>query len=258
MLMLLSPAKTLDYDTPIRTVLSTQPQFTGEAAGLIRVLAKFSAADVAQRMGISPGLAELNVRRYAEWRPECDPSNARQAVLAFDGDVYEGLQAATLSDAQLQWTQEHLAILSGLYGVLRPLDLMRPYRLEMGTKLHTDRGATLYAYWSDTITRYLNTQLAAHTRPWVLNLASEEYFKAVNVKTLHAPVVQCVFQDNKNGVWKVISFYAKRARGLMARYAITQRIEEPEALRGFASEGYVYAPEVSSDEKLVFRRRHPA
>jgi len=254
MLMLLSPAKTLDYDTPVRTTLTSQPQFTHQAAELIGALVKLSATDVANLMHISPALAELNVRRYAEWRPECDPSNARQAVLAFDGDVYEGLQAAALSDAQLQWAQDHLAILSGLYGVLRPLDLMRPYRLEMGSKLNTAHGHTLYAYWGDTIAQTLNTQLAAHAQPWVLNLASEEYFKAVNVKILRAPVVRCVFQDYKNGIWKVISFYAKRARGLMARHVITQRIETPEALRDFSSEGYVYAPEVSSDGKLVFRR----
>jgi len=254
MLMLLSPAKTLDYDSPVRTLLSSQPQFTDRAAGLIRELVKLSAAEVANLMRISPALAEQNVRRYAEWHPACDPSNARQAALAFDGDVYEGLQAATLSDAQLQWAQDHLAILSGLYGVLRPLDLMRPYRLEMGTKLNTDKGATLYAYWGDAIAQYLNAQLAAHAQPWVLNLASEEYFKAVDRKTLRAPVVQCVFQDYKNGVWKVISFYAKRARGLMARHVITQRIETPDALRDFASEGYAYAPQASSDTKLVFRR----
>jgi len=254
MLMLLSPAKTLDYDSPVRTLLSSQPRFTDQAAGLIRELRKLSASEVADRMRISPALAERNVRRYAEWRPECDPSNARQAVLAFDGDVYEGLQAATLSDAQLQWAQDHLAILSGLYGILRPLDLMRPYRLEMGSKLNTARGHTLYAYWGDTIAQTLNTQLAAHAQAWVLNLASEEYFKVVNLNVLRAPVVQCVFQDYKNGVWKVISFYAKRARGLMARHVITQRIEAPEALRDFSSEGYVYAPEVSSDSKLVFRR----
>jgi len=255
MLMLLSPAKTLDYDTPVRTALTSQPQFTDQSAGLIRVLRKLSAIDVAKLMRISPTLAELNVRRYAEWRPDCDTSNARQAVLAFNGDVYEGLQAATLSDAQLQWAQEHLAILSGLYGVLRPLDLMRPYRLEMGSKLKTDKGATLYAWWGDAIAQYLNAQLAVHPRPWVLNLASEEYFKAVDLKTLRAPVVQCVFQENKNGAWKIISFYAKRARGLMARYAITRRIEDPEALQGFAEQGYAYAPDVSSDTKLVFRRR---
>jgi len=254
MLMLLSPAKTLDYDSPVRTLLASQPQFTEQTVELIRALRKLSASEVANLMHISPALAELNVRRYAEWRPTCDPSNARQAILAFNGDVYEGLQTASLSDAQLQWAQDHLAILSGLYGVLRPLDLMRPYRLEMGTKLNTNKGATLYAYWGDTLAQYLKSQLASHAQPWVLNLASEEYFKAVNVKALHAPVVQCVFQNNKNGVWKVISFYAKRARGLMARYVITQQIETPDALRNFSSAGYAYAPEVSSAEKLVFRR----
>jgi len=252
MLMLLSPAKTLDYDTPVRTLLSSRPLFTDQAAGLIRVLRKLSAEDVRELMHVSSTLAELNVRRYAQWRPDCDLSNARQAVLAFNGDVYEGLQAGSLSDAQLQWAQDHLAILSGLYGVLRPLDLMRPYRLEMGSRLATEKGATLYAWWGDTITQHLNAQLASHAEPWVLNLASGEYFKAVHVQGLRAPVVQC--QDYKNGAWKVISFYAKRARGLMARYAITRQIETPEALQGFAEEGYRYAPEVSSSTQMVFRR----
>jgi len=258
MLMLLSPAKTLDYDTPVRTRLASTPQFLSESAGLMRALVKWSADDLARLMRISPALAALNVERYAAWRPECDTSNARQAVLAFNGDVYEGLQAATLSDVQLQWAQEHLVVLSGLYGVLRPLDLMRPYRLEMGTKLRTDRGATLYDWWGDTIAEYLNAQLATHASPWVLNLASEEYFKVVRLKVLRAPVVQCVFQDYKNGVWKLISFYAKRARGLMARYVIEQGVEEPQALRGFAAEGYAYAPEVSTDSRLVFRRCSPS
>jgi len=264
MLMLLSPAKSLDYDTPVRTTLASQPQFTEQAAELIRALVKLSPSELADLMHISADLAQLNARRYAEWQPDGEPSNARQAVLAFNGDVYEGLQAATLSDAQLQWAQDHLAILSGLYGVLRPLDLMQPYRLEMGTKLHASKlrvggdntpCASLYAYWGDRIAAYLNAQLATHAQPWVLNLASEEYFRAVNLKVLRAPVVQCVFQDYKNDTWKVISFYAKRARGLMARYVITQRIETPTALRDFADEGYACAAEVSSDTKLIFRRR---
>jgi len=253
-LLLLSPAKTLDYDSPVRTLLQSQPQFLAQAAGLIRVLQTLSAPEIAQLMSISPALAALNVQRYAQWQPACDTHTARQAILAFHGDVYEGLQAAGFNDEQLQWAQAHLVILSGLYGVLRPLDLMRPYRLEMGTRLQTSKGNTLYAWWGDTITQALNAQVQSHAHPWILNLASEEYFKAVHVKALRAPVVQCVFQDYKNGAWKVISFYAKRARGLMARYVITQQIQTPQALCDFADEGYAWAPEVSSDTKLVFRR----
>lgn len=254
MLMLLSPAKKLDYDSPVRTTLQSQPQFVSQAADLIAVLRRLSVDDVAGLMSLSNALAELNVRRYAEWQPSFDLSNARQAVLAFNGDVYEGLQAPTLPDDALQWAQDHLAILSGLYGVLRPLDLMRPYRLEMGTKLKTAKGGTLYAYWGDAIARTLDAAVSGHAQPWILNLASEEYFKAVDRKALKTPVVQCVFQDEKNGAWKIISFHAKRARGLMARYVIDNRIQEPKALQGFDSEGYAYAPEVSSADKLVFRR----
>jgi hypothetical protein len=257
MLLLLSPAKKLDYDSPVRTRLQTQPLFVEQASELIGVLRKKSQRDVADLMKLSDALAQLNVQRYAEWKPSFDTSNARQAVLAFNGDVYEGLQAADLSDQQLQWAQEHVVMLSGLYGALRPLDLMRPYRLEMGTRLETKRGKTLYAFWGEQIANYLNQRLAeqgAKHEAVVVNLASEEYFKVVNQKVLKARVVQCVFQDEKNGVWKVISFHAKRARGLMARYVIDNGITKPEDLKGFTSEGYAYVASESSDDQLVFRR----
>lgn len=259
MLLLLSPAKKLDYDSPVRTELHTQPQFVPQATALITVLRNLSVDDVAQLMKLSNALAELNVQRYAEWQPEFTPAQARQAILAFNGDVYEGLQASELSDDQLRWAQSHLAILSGLYGVLRPLDLMRPYRLEMGTRLSTSRGNTLYAFWGAQIAQYLNEcvgQLVADQgeSPVILNLASEEYFKSVDLKTLKARVIQCVFQDAKNDQWKIISFHAKRARGLMARYVIDHRITDPARLVDFASEGYVYAPEVSTADSYVFRR----
>lgn len=256
MLLLLSPAKKLDYDSPVRTRLQTQPLFVEQASELIGVLRKKSQRDVADLMKLSDALAQLNVQRYAEWQPSFDTSNARQAILAFNGDVYEGLQAADLSDKQLQWAQEHLVMLSGLYGALRPLDLMRPYRLEMGTRLETRKGKTLYAFWGDQIANYLNQRLAeqAGEAPVVVNLASEEYFKVVNQKALKARVVQCVFQDEKNGVWKVISFHAKRARGLMARYVIDNGIARPDDLKGFSSEGYAYVASESSDDQLVFRR----
>lgn len=255
MLSLLSPAKKLDYDSTVRTSLHTQPLFVDQAAALIDVLKKKSVSDVAKLMSLSDALAQLNVERYADWKPSFDTGNARQAVLAFNGDVYEGLQAPSLSDTQLKWAQEHLAILSGLYGVLRPLDLMRPYRLEMGTRLATEKGKNLYEYWDDQIAAYLNERLNHHKTKVVLNLASEEYFKSVDLKTLNVPVVQCVFQDYKSGAWKVISFHAKRARGLMARFVIENRIDKPEDLKGFDVEGYTYAASESTDERLVFRRK---
>ena len=254
MLLLLSPAKKLDYDSTLATSLHSEPLFVDEAKGLIDVLKKKSAAEISKLMTLSDSLAQLNVERYAQWSTKFTQKNARPAVLAFNGDVYEGLDAATLSEAQLKWAQDHVAILSGLYGVLRPLDLMQPYRLEMGTKLANSAGKTLYDYWKDTIAPYLNERLAKDKQPIVVNLASEEYFKSVDVSTLQARVIQCVFQDQKAGAYKVVSFYAKRARGLMARYVIENRINTPEKLTGFNLEGYAFEPAVSSEDKLVFRR----
>lgn len=250
MLLLLSPAKKLDYDTPVRTTLHSQPLFVEQAAELISVLREKSAEEVASLMKLSDSLAELNVARYAEWRPEFDTQNARQAILAFNGDVYEGLRAPELSDQALKWAQDHVVVLSGLYGLLRPLDLMRPYRLEMGTRLKTDQGRNLYEFWGSRIADYLNET----GDDVVVNLASEEYFKVVDRKVLKAKVVQCVFQELKGDAWKIISFHAKRARGLMARYVIDHRIDKPEGLEGFAEEGYRYAADASTSDRLVFRR----
>jgi cytoplasmic iron level regulating protein YaaA (DUF328/UPF0246 family) len=255
MLFLLSPAKKLNYDTPLGVDLHTQPLFVERAAALIKVLKKKSAEDIAGLMHLSPALSELNVRRYGAWKPTFTQQNSRPAVLAFNGDVYEGLQANSLSAAQLQWAQEHVAILSGLYGVLRPLDLMQPYRLEMGTRLETPRGKNLYEFWGSEIAEYLNERLQGEKKPIVVNLASEEYFKAVDLKSLQARVVQCVFQDWKNGVYKIINFHAKRARGLMTRYAVQHKIATPQRLQAFDSEGYAYDASVSTPDKLVFRRK---
>ena len=255
MLFLLSPAKSLDYDSPLPAGLPhSQPQFIPDAARLIDVLRTRSPQDIASLMSISDALAALNVARYGAWSPHFTQENARQAVMAFNGDVYEGLQAATLSLPDLDWAQQHLAILSGLYGVLRPLDLMQPYRLEMGTRLATDAGANLYQFWGSRIAEHLNRQLADDTDPVVVNLASQEYFKAVDRKALSARVVECVFEDGKGGAYKIISFYAKRARGLMARWAIQQRASTPRQLEGFDLEGYAFHPAASSPERLVFRR----
>ena len=254
MLVVLSPAKKLDYDSPVRTTKHSQPQFVPQAQGLIDVLRQKSATEISGLMSLSDTLARLNVERYQAWEPKFTQTNSRQAVLAFNGDVYEGLDAATLSDDQLDWAQQHVAILSGLYGVLRPLDLMQPYRLEMGTRLATGKGKNLYDYWGTEIAEYLNQSLAQQGSDVIVNLASEEYFKSVDQKVLKARVVQCVFQDEKNGTWKIISFYAKRARGLMARYIVDHRIDDPEQLKGFNVDGYAFYPEASTDLKLVFRR----
>ncbi len=258
MLLLLSPAKKLDYDSPVRTTLHTQPLFVKQAAALIDVLKGKSASEIAGLMKLSDALARLNTERYAAWKPKFTQTNSRQAALAFNGDVYEGLDAPSLSDEQLQWAQEHVAILSGLYGVLRPLDLMQPYRLEMGTRLGTDKGKNLYDYWGTQVAQYLNKRLEGQGDPVVLNLASEEYFKVVDLGTLKARVVQCVFQDYKNDQWKIISFHAKRARGLMARYVIENEITDPAALVGFRSEGYAHDAKSSTESRLVFRRKKAA
>ena len=255
MLFLLSPAKSLDYDTPLPAGLPhTLPAFVPQAEQLIAVLRDKSPQEIASLMSISDPLAALNVARYAAWRPRFTADNARQAVMAFNGDVYEGLQAPTLSPDDLNWAQQHLAILSGLYGVLRPLDWMQPYRLEMGTRLATDAGANLYQFWDARIAEHLNQRLAADATPVVVNLASQEYFKSVDRKVLKARVIECVFEDHKAGQYKIISFYAKRARGLMARWAIQQRAATPRRLEEFDLEGYAFHPASSQPDRLVFRR----
>ncbi|MCW7537665.1 peroxide stress protein YaaA [Aquabacterium sp. A7-Y] len=255
MLFLLSPAKTLDYETPPRPRRHSEPLFVEQATQLIEVLRQKTPADIATLMSLSDALASLNVARYAAWSPRFTVENSKQAVLAFNGDVYEGLDAARLDESQLDWAQQHVAILSGLYGVLRPLDLMQPYRLEMGTRLANPRGKDLYAFWGARIAEHLNQRLAGDISPVVVNLASEEYFKAVDRKALKARVVQCVFEDWKGGSYKIISFHAKRARGLMARFAIEQRVNVPAGLHAFDSEGYRYEAGLSQPDRLVFRRK---
>jgi cytoplasmic iron level regulating protein YaaA (DUF328/UPF0246 family) len=256
MLFLLSPAKALDYDTPAPPgVPHTLPLFMPQAAELIGVLRAQSPPQIAQLMQLSDPLAALNVARYAAWQPRCTAANAKQAALAFDGDVYGGLDARTLAADELVWLQDHLCILTGLYGVLRPLDWMQPYRLEMGTRLKTARGATLYQFWGAQISEYLNERLAGDAAPIVVNLASQEYFKAVDARALKARVIECVFQEYKGGQYKIISFAAKRARGLMARYAAQHGIDQPQGLQGFDAEGYAFAPAVSTPDRLVFRRK---
>jgi cytoplasmic iron level regulating protein YaaA (DUF328/UPF0246 family) len=253
MLIVLSPAKSLDLDTPPTTDQCTTPQFIDRAAELIRVLQDYSPAQVGELMSISDQLAVLNVTRYAGWHPH--HGEARQAVMSFDGDVYTGLDARSLDAPALAYLQRHLRILSGLYGVLRPLDQMHPYRLEMGTKLQNPRGKDLYAFWGDTVTGALNEALAANGARAVVNLASEEYFRSVKPKLLDAPVITPVFEDWKNGKYKIISFFAKRARGMMARYAAERGVLDPEQLKEFDVDGYAFDASASKERVWVFRRR---
>lgn len=255
MLFLLSPAKTLDYESPPRDLPHTLPRFADRSQRLIATLRRKSARQIGGLMAISPALAELNVARYRAWSPEPPEQAARPAVLAFAGDVYDGLDAASLSRAELDWAQEHLRMLSGLYGVLRPYDRMQAYRLEMGTALAVGRARNLYQFWGRDIAALLDEDLAGDGDPVVVNLASQEYFRSVDRGHLKARVVECAFEDWKGDRYKVISFFAKKARGLMARYAVRHRIDRPGDLRGFDLEGYGFDPKASSADRLVFRRK---
>ena len=257
MLFLLSPAKSLDYTTPPQTHAHSMAQFLPQSKALIEVLKNKSHHDISGLMRLSSSLAELNVARYRAWSKKFTPLNSKQALLAFNGDVYDGLDAKTLKPAQLDWAQDRVRILSGLYGVLRPLDLMQPYRLEMGTSLATPAGKNLYQFWGTQLADYLNECASGNPSPVVVNLASEEYFKAVDLAVLKARVVSCVFEDFKNGKYKIISFYAKRARGLMARYAIDKKITAVKKLEGFNAEGYQFSAGVSTPNRLVFQRQLP-
>ena len=253
--MVLSPAKTLDYESPLITEAHSLPDFIPRSAELISTLREISPDTLGSLMKISAQLAHLNADRYANWSKKFNFKNSRQALLAFNGDVYEGLDARTLNEKQLTWAQDHVRILSGLYGVLRPLDLMQPYRLEMGTRLQNAHGKDLYAFWGEEVTTALNQALASVKSSALINLASEEYFKSVRPKNLAVPVITPLFEDWKGGNYKIISFYAKRARGLMARYAIDKKITKPEQLRLFDTEGYAYVPASSSETSWVFRRK---
>jgi len=253
MLIVLSPAKSLDLETPPTTQLHSTPDFLDHSAQLIERMRQFSPAEVGSLMGISDALSVLNVARYASWTPQ--PSDARQAIMAFNGDVYSGFEARTLQPGQLDYAQSRVRILSGLYGLLRPLDLIHPHRLEMGTRLSTARGKDLYAFWGDTITNALNRTAQEQGAKLLVNLASEEYFKSVKPRQLDMPVISPVFEDWKNGKYKIISFYAKRARGMLARYATVNAIRDPEQLKQFDVDGYAYVPEASNDKNWVFRRR---
>jgi cytoplasmic iron level regulating protein YaaA (DUF328/UPF0246 family) len=252
--MIISPAKTLDYESPLATTRYTQPALLDHSQMLIERCRALAPAQIASLMSISDKLADLNVGRFQNWTPAFTPDNARQALLAFKGDVYTGLEAHTFSEQDFDFAQQHLRMLSGLYGLLRPLDLMQPYRLEMGTKLDNPRGKDLYAFWGEIITQALNAAVAAQGDKVVVNLASDEYFRAVKTKNLQADIVKPVFLDEKNGSYKVISFYAKKARGLMSRFIITQRLTQPEQLKAFDLEGYRFDEARSQGNEYVFTR----
>jgi len=255
MLILISPAKTLDFESPAVAKKHTQPSMLAQSEQLIDVLNTKSPADIEKLMKISPKLAELNVERYHQWSRPFNKSNAKQAVLAFKGDVYTGLEAETFNDAEFAYAQDHLRILSGLYGVLRPLDLIQPYRLEMGTRLENDAGKNLYEFWGDSITKKINKQLKAIDSNVVLNLASNEYFKSVKSKSLDGDIVTPVFKDWKNGQYKMISFFAKKARGYMSAWVIQQQIEDLNMLPKFDVAGYQYSANDSDALNPVFLRK---
>jgi cytoplasmic iron level regulating protein YaaA (DUF328/UPF0246 family) len=257
MLMVISPAKTLDFETPPTTARYTQPQYLDHSQELITQLRELTPVQIGELMHLSDKLSGLNAARFGSWNPAFTPDNAKQALLAFKGDVYTGLDAETLDEAELSYAQEHLRMLSGLYGLLRPLDLMQPYRLEMGTRLANARGKDLYAFWGTRISEWLNQALADQGDDVLLNLASTEYFSAVKRSALNARIIDTEFKDLKNGQYKIISFYAKKARGMMSRFVISERINDPEQLKSFDIQGYRYSAEQSSPDKLVFLRDTP-
>lgn len=254
MLIVISPAKTLDFETPLEVSKHTLPEFLAETESLVGIMRRKKPADLKRLMGISDKLAELNATRYRDWSDEPE-ADARQAVLAFMGDVYTGLDARSLSRRDLDRAQKRLRILSGLYGVLRPLDLIKPYRLEMGTALKTPRGSNLYRYWGESPTVALNAQARALKTRYLVNLASNEYFGVIDRALLEPGVVTPLFEDWSRDRYKVISFHAKKARGMMARFIIESGVRKPEQLADFDAAGYRYEPSVSAAERPVFRRR---
>ena len=255
MLIVISPAKSLDYETPVKIRRFTQPDFLEESQQLIDGLRQLSPQQVSALMSISPILGELNHQRFNHWQLPFDNKNARQAVFAFDGDVYGGLNAPSLSLADITFAQKHLRILSGLYGLLRPLDLIQPYRLEMGSAWKTSGTHSLYDFWGSRITNALNAELGSSRKPVLVNLASNEYFKAIKEKHLAADVISPVFKDYKEGQYKLISFFAKRARGLMSAWIIRNRVGKPADLPSFDVEGYRYSEQDSTPGTPVFLRR---
>ena len=254
MIIVISPAKTLDYESPLPTDRYTLPDFLDDSAELVETMRRYSALDIAEIMKVSMKIAELNHARFADWHTPFTPENARPAIFAFKGDVYDGIDAYSLDEEALDFLQDHLRILSGLYGLLRPLDLMQPYRLEMGRKIENPRGKNLYEFWGNKITDALNALLAQDDGV-LIDLASNEYFKAVKTKALEGRIITPQFKDWKNGQYKMISFYAKKARGMMTRYIAENRLTDPEAIKDFDTAGYHYSEELSQGDDWVFLRR---
>ncbi len=254
MLAIISPAKRLDFASPAPTRKHTQPGFLEESSELIDELRQLAPPDIADLMGISSALADLNAERYAIWRTPFSRKNARQAILAFKGDVYMGLDATTYTERDFTWAQKHVRILSGLHGLLKPLDLIQPYRLEMGTRLTTKRGANLYEFWNGKVTAALNEAIAAQKQPLLINLASNEYFNVLDAGRIDARIITPTFKDLKNGRYKFISFFAKKARGLMTSYIVKNRVSTLKALRGFDWQGYRFCKAQSSADEWVFLR----
>lgn len=254
MLAIISPAKTLDFETAVKKTVVFQPRLLEYSQQLIDVCRQLSPQQIGSLMSISDKLAGLNAARFAQWQQEHNLDNSRQALFAFKGDVYTGLDTESLSDDDIQFAEQHLRMLSGLYGLLRPLDLMQPYRLEMGTKLVNPKGKDLYAFWGNHITELLQQEIDAQGDDILINLASDEYFKSVKINKLKARIIKPVFLDYKNGHYKVISFYAKKARGLMCRYLIQQRLTQVEQLKEFDLGGYWFDEMSSSENELVFKR----
>jgi len=255
MLIVVSPAKTLDYETPPKTQVFTQPDYLNNSQELISQLRQLSSLDICELMKVSVKIADLNFGRYETWNKKFTTKNAKQSILAFKGDVYTGLDAESFNAKDFNFAQKHLRILSGLYGLLRPLDLMQAYRLEMGTKLGTDHGKNLYEFWGSTITAGLNTQLKKIRSDYLINLASNEYFKAVKPKELEAQIITPAFKEFKNGDYKMIGIYAKKARGLLSRYIIKSRLTNPEGIKEFDEEGYKFNKKLSKENTWVFTRR---
>ena len=254
MLTVLSPAKRLDFESNVPSLAMTSPALHTQAQGLMKVAKRLSSTDLRSLMGISETLAELNRERFAMMQMSEDAPGARPAAMAFKGDVYLGLDAPSMTDDDLSWAQSRLGILSGLYGILRPLDAIEPYRLEMGTRLKTSRGANLYAYWGERVSAEVLSRLADHAHPVVVNLASNEYFKVLKSKALRERVITPVFKEMHNGKLKIISFNAKRSRGLMARWIIDQRIDDPSLLTSFDQERYTHREDLSEGNQIVFTR----
>ncbi len=253
MLTVISPAKTLDFETPSSTAKSSTPVFNKQTKQLVEVMREKSPSDLKKLMGISPKLAELNVERYQNFKTR--PRNGKQAVLAFKGDVYIGLDADNYGERDFTFAQKHLRILSGLYGVLKPLDMIQPYRLEMGSKLKTTKGKNLYDFWGSEITKSISKELSGHRNKTLVNLASNEYFKAVDPDLLPGRLITPVFKDYNNGTFKVLAFFAKKARGSMASFIVKNRITKPDDIKDFDVDGYKFNESFSTDDNWVFTRK---